>query len=74
MEWLTAKLYVHQMSASAVTPALANIDSYLFNHTKCDGNIEMMKFTMMLEKRCQTHFEASMLMLGMGILFLGLSI
>ena len=62
------------MSPSAVTPALANIDSYLINHTKSHGNIQMMKFTMMLEKRCQNHFKASMLMLGMVILFLGLSI
>ena len=61
------------MSVSTVTPALANIDSYLFNNTKCHGNIQMMKFTMMLKKRCQTHFKASMLMLGMGILFLVLS-
>ena len=102
IEWLSAKLYAHQMSASAVkpmvcffgwnftethilwslclvhfhtltlqlpirtphsvtpeftwklskfpqnehTPALANIDSYLFNHANCHGKIQMMKLTM----------------------------
>ena len=62
------------MSASAVTPALANMDSYLFNHTKCHGKIQMIKLTIMLEKRSQTHLKASMLMLGLRTLFVALSI